>query len=117
MHSMTSSASKACFVFDDYPKPSLKDAERNRRGVVEREYRITGPEQRRVPKDLSDARKYRFFKRQLPQFLADEWKDHSYGPILGNRNLYLDVSGRCYHFWLSEGVLKREVEEPLTSNH
>ena len=29
----------------------------------------------------------------------------------------MDVPGKCYHFWLSEGVLKREVEESLTSNH
>ena len=114
---MTSSASKVHLVFDDYPKPSLKYAEWDSHGIVEWEYRITGPEQRRVPKYLSDALKSRSFKRQLPQFLADERQDHSYGPILGNQHLYLDVPGKCYYFWLSEGVLKREVQESLTSNH
>lgn len=117
IHSLSSSARQVHLVFDDYPKPSLKDAERDRRGIVEKEYRITGPEQRRVPKDLSDALKSRSFKRQLPLFLADEWQDPSYGQILGTRHLYMDVPGKCYHFWVSEGVMMREVEESLTSNH
>ena len=59
-------------VFDDYPQPSIKDIERDRRGADSRTFVITGPEQCRIPRDLNDALKSRSFKRQLPQFMADE---------------------------------------------
>ena len=69
-------------VFDDYPQPSIKDTERDRRGANNRTFVITGPEQRRVPRDLNDALKFKSFKRELPQFLADEWQDSSYTDIM-----------------------------------
>ena len=71
-HSLTSSAKRVHIVFDDYPQPSIKDTERDRRGTEDRTYVITGPMQRRIPKDMSQALKSRSFKKELPQFLAKE---------------------------------------------
>lgn len=48
-------------VFDSYPMPSIKDSERALRGLgvtEEREYTITGPEQRR-PRDIEESLKSR----------------------------------------------------------
>ena len=59
-------------LFDDYLIPSLKDAERSRRGTDYRQFMISGPQQRR-PRDIHDALKSRSFKMELPMFLAEEW--------------------------------------------
>ena len=98
-------------AFDDYPQPSLKDAERARRGTTaedSRSYIITGPAQRR-PNDISKVLTSRSFKRELPDFLAREWQDQANAHILGNCNFFLDVpSGQCFHFHVSEGEVKRD---------
>lgn len=107
-------------AFDDYPQPSLKDAERARRVGQEEEsqpYIITGPSQRR-PKDLAKALGSPSFKRALPEFLAKEWQDDSYAALLGRCEVILDLpSGECYHFENELGkVMSRSIPE-LQSNH
>jgi len=106
-------------VFDDYPQPSLKDAERARRGAIGADaqtYAITGPLQRR-PKDMGEALKSRSFKKELPVFLSNEWVDQSYESILGNCELFLDIPGVCYHFHVVNGVIHRDEVDGLKSNH
>ena len=60
-------------VFDAYSHPSILESDRARRGLEEKEYIITGPEQHR-PSNLADSLKSRSLKGQLPQFLAVEWE-------------------------------------------
>lgn len=103
-------------VFDAYPQPSLKDTERDRRGADDRQFLITGPEQRR-PNSMSDALKSRSFKTQLPHFLAREWQNQSYAQLLGSHQLYLDVPGQCYCFEVLDGTLQREEVPSLSNNH
>ena len=117
IQSLRSPAKYIHIVFDDYPQPSIKDTERDRRGADNRTFVITGPEQRRVPRDLNDALKSRSFKRQLPQFLANEWQDPSYGEILKHKEVILDVPGACYHFKVEEGVIHRETVDGLRNDH
>jgi len=105
-------------VFDDYPQPSIKDTERDRRGADSRTFVITGPEQRRIPRDLNDALKSRSFKRQLPQFLADEWQDSSYTDnIMKQHEVILDVPGECYSFKVEDGVICRSTVQTLRNDH
>ena len=104
-------------VFDDYPQPSIKETERNRRGEDDRTYVITGPQQRRVPKDMNDALKSTSFKKELPQFLAKERQDQSYASVLGDCEVYLDVPGNCYKFYIEHGIMKRNTVDELRNNH
>lgn len=87
------------------------------RGSDDRTFIITGPEQRRVPRQLNDALKSKSFKKQLPQFLANEWQDSSYANILGDREVFLDVPGECYKFQVTEGVMQRDTVDGLRNNH
>ena len=106
-------------VFDDYLEPSLKDAERARRGAVAADaktYMISGPLQRR-PRDMAESLKSRSFKKELPVFLSKEWMDPSYASILGKRSLFLDIPGACYHFHVVDDVVHRDAVDGLKSNH
>ena len=104
-------------VFDNYPQPSIKDSERDRRGADSRAFVITGPEQRRVPRDMNEALKSKSFKKQLPQFLADEWQDSSYAKMIKQHEVVLDVPGECYSFKEEDGVVRRSIVESLRNNH
>lgn len=103
-------------VFDDYPQPSLKDTERGRRGIDEREFVITGPEQKR-PKDMDKALKSKSFKTQLPNFLAREWQNQAYRPILGDCHLHLDIPGETHRYHVVNGILRHESDDDLMNNH
>ena len=48
-------------------------SERARKGLEEKEYIITGPEQH-LPKRNADLLKFKSFKEQLPQCLITEWE-------------------------------------------
>ena len=107
-------------AFDDYPQPSLKDAERARRvGTIEESqpYVITGPSQKRQ-KDLLKALESRSFKRELPVFLSREWQDNSYASVLGNCEVVLDVpTGDCFHYANVDGKVKSQCIPEKKSNH
>lgn len=117
LQSLRTPAKSVHILFDDYPQPSIKDTERNRRGADCRTFVITGPEQRRVPRDLNDALNSRSFKKQLPQFLAKEWQDPCYVDILGHHEVILDVPGECYRFKVQEGVIERTAVQSLINDH
>ena len=104
-------------VFDDYRQPSIKETERDLRGTDNRTFVITGPEQRRVPRDLKDSLTSRSFKRQLPLFLATEWKNPIYAEIIKNKEIILDVPGECYSFKVQDGVVHRCEVKELQNNH
>ncbi len=103
-------------IFDDYPELSLKDAERVKRGIDEREFAITGPEQKR-PKDLEKALKSRSFKTQLPSFLAKQWQNQEYGPILRDCRLHLDIPGETHLYHVVNGILRHESDDDYINNH
>lgn len=103
-------------IFDDYSQPSLKDTERCRRGTYNQEFAITGPEQKR-PKDMEKALKSRSFKTQLPKFLAKEWQNEAYRPILGDCQLHLDIPGETHHYHVINGILRHNSDDAYTNNH
>ena len=74
-------------VFDTYAEPSIKDCERSKTGASEKEYVVSGPEQRRL--SMKDALKSASFKTQLPTFILNEWQKPAYAPILADRHVYL----------------------------
>ena len=67
-------------VFDTYRQPSIKEAERIRRGTEKRDFVITGPEQLR-PTNFQEGLKSQSLKSRLPKFLAQEWAKSHYAPI------------------------------------
>lgn len=72
---------------------------------------------KRIPREFSEALRSKSFKKMLPFFLADEWHDPMYVPILGDHNLYLDVPGAYYHFSANVVAMTREAVQELTSLH
>ena len=99
-------------VFDDYPQPSIKETERNRWGAKNRTFVITGPEKHRVPRNLNDALKSKFFKRELIQFLADMRQCSSYTDIKKKHGVILDVPGQCYSFKVEDGIFVVTLQRP-----
>ena len=97
---LTHMAQHTHLVCDVYNRPSIKDAERMRRGSEELVYCITGPEQNR-PKNWQAALKSPSFKTGLMHFLATEWKKPSYAGILANNTIYLAVDDICHCFTAS----------------
>ena len=116
-HCVKSVSKSIHLIFDDYPQPSIKGQERDRRGIDERTFVITGPEQRRVPRDLNDALRSRSFKKQLPAFLAVEWVNPSYAETFADKEIILDVPGECYSFVADNGVVHRRTVDGLQNNH
>ena len=113
------STKRVDLVFDAYPIPSIKESERARRGLDEKEERvfiITGPEQHR-PRNISDSMKSRSFKSELPKFLASEWESPRYAHLIGERNVFISYLGACYHFFVHDGEVVREEVGELKTNH
>jgi len=115
---VTLSPKRVDIVFDDYPTPSIKDCERELRGIDDNtEYIVTGPEQVR-PRNFGSALCSRSLKQQLPVFLSQEWQDQSYAQIIGSRDVYLGFRGHCSHLYVSDGQLKRDSADRMVScNH
>lgn len=106
-------------VFDAYPIPSIKESERARRGLDEKEemvFIITGPEQHR-PRNINDSMKSRSFKSELPKFLASEWESPQYAHLIGEKNVFISYLGACYQFFVHDGKVVREEVGELKTNH
>ena len=103
-------------ISDDYQSVSLKDVERGRRGNDASHYLITGPEQKR-PSDLKKALKSSSFKKELPKFLAQEWRDPTYAQLLGTCRIYLDIPNEVLLFRVTHECVEVESVEALISNH
>ena len=75
-------------VSNQYENPSIEDIERQRRGIVNLKYHITGHEQTR-PKDMQLALRSPNFKVDFFCFLAAQWMDNSYAEILSGHQIFL----------------------------
>jgi hypothetical protein len=90
-------AEQVHLVCDTYVSPSIKDAERQRRGTREIVFNITGPDQNR-PKDWQAALKSSSFKTSLFRFLATEWMHDRYADVLVGHKVYLALDNNCFCF-------------------
>ena len=80
--------------FDIYSETSLKFNERQRRGGIETEFLITGPDQ--APKQPNEALlKNGSFKNELGKFLLKEWQKESLQVYLQNKLLFVSHGGHC----------------------
>jgi hypothetical protein len=93
---LCSMSKRVDLVCDTYTE-DIKDLERTRRGAVETEYQITGPEQTR-PKEWSETLKSASFKTAFFRFLLVEWKDDRYGELLSGHEVYVGVEDQCVKF-------------------
>ena len=57
------------------------------------------------------------FKRELPVFLAKDWRNNFYKTLLERREVYLGVMGECNRYFLEEGELHVESVSSLSCNH
>jgi len=97
-------------VLDKYQSPSIKDAERNLRySSTPQTFIITGPDQAQRQSG-AELLKNGSFKDAFALFLMEEWKKPQYGPILGNKAVYISHGGTCMKMESKEEVL--EIEEP-----
>ena len=72
----------------------MKYQERERRGQVDSEFHITGPEQ--APKQSEDKLlRNSSFKDELCKFLKNEWQKPEYRSILGSKTLLVSYGGSC----------------------
>ena len=116
MQAVSLSTKRVDIACDAYPTPSVKDCERARRIDDSQLLVLEGPRQIR-PRNFSNALCSRSFKQQFPQFIADEWKDQSYAHIIGARHIYLAFRGHCYHFWVLDGQVIRQLIDDMVTNH
>ena len=110
------SSKRVDIVFDTYEEPSIKGMERERRGTCDRNYKIIGPQQTR-PVDFNEALKSPSFKRELPTFLLNEWKEQAYAHIIHERHVYVGHLDKCRHFYVEDGVVRHETIDVLGCNH
>ena len=110
------SSKRVDVVFDTYEEPSIKGMERERRGTCDRNYKIIGPQQTR-PADFNEALKSLSFKRELPTFLLNEWKEQAYAHIIHKRHVYVGHLDECRHFYIEDGVVRHETIDVLGCNH
>ena len=110
------SSKRVDIVFDTYEEPSIKGMERERRGACDRNYKIIGPQQTR-PGDFNEALKSPSFKRELPTFLLNEWKEQAFAHIIHERHVYVGHLDECRHFYVEDGVVRHETIDVLGCNH
>jgi len=103
-------------VCDTYITPSIKEAERNRRGSEEMTFAVTGPEQKR-PQNWQTALQSCSFKAGFLRFLANEWKNNRYASILKDHIVVMGLDGVCYTFRENGGSVFREDTEALNCQH
>ena len=90
--------------------------ESERRGTCDRNYKIIGPQQTR-PADFNEALKSPSFKRELPTFLLNEWKEQAYAHIIYERHVYVGHLDECRHIYVEDGVVRHETIDVLGCNH
>ena len=109
------SSKRVDIVFDTYEEPSIKGTESERRGTCDRNYKIIGPQQPR-PADFNEALRSTSFKRELPTFLLNEWKEQAYANIIHERHVYVGHLDECRHFYVEDGVVRHETIDVLGCN-
>ena len=113
LHQLCSLSERVDLVTDCYTSPSLKDVERERRGLNETIYNINGPDQKR-PIEWQKSLQSPSFKSSLMKFLSSEWQRPCYAACLSGHRLFLALDERCYCFRAIDGAVLRE-EVPLLS--
>ena len=103
-------------VAEQYKSPSIKDVERERRGVNDTIFKINGPEQKR-PSEWQKCLLSPSFKTSIMKFLSCEWMRPCYAPILEGHTLYLALEQYCYCFTAADGKVSREVDQDLQCDH
>ena len=106
-------------VFDKVVKPSIKDAERDKRaGSLARSssFHISGPSQKRQGNWLKNLRQDEF-KTALNKFLVQDWERDEYANVLKDKKIFITLDNRCFSFFNDNGkIVKSEVLE-LRSSH
>lgn len=104
-------------LLDRYMTPSIKDAEREKRGGVnDVTYQITGPEQQQKQKG-SDLLKDACFKEEFGRFLLAEPQKEQYGTIIREKTIYISNGGTCVRLKNTSGQLKVTRPEAMQGQH
>ena len=104
-------------IFDRYVNPSLKDAERQRRGSVPVAYQILGPDQQRSA-DFMKALSNPFFKESFVKFLVNYLESKEMAPFLEEtRSLYITCGTQCFSFQNVDETITRKEETELECDH
>ena len=107
------------FISDKTVSPSIKDAERDSRSkdaYRSTSFAIGGPKQER-PSDWLRALRCDAFKKELIQFLVDNWAEGNYAYILKEKILYANCGNVCYSFKAVDNKVIRSIEHLLYSTH
>lgn len=109
-------APRTDFVCDTYVTPTIKEAERNRRGAQEITFAVTGAEQKR-PQNWQTALQSSSFKTAFLRFLAAEWQKQRYAIILKDHTIFMGLDNICYSYKEEDGRVIRENAETLYCHH
>ena len=82
-------------LLDNYKSPSIKDVNRKMRGYgIQKAFTITGPYQAQRQSG-TQLLKNGAFVEEFASFLVIEWKKNHYGPVIGNKTVYISHGGKC----------------------
>ena len=82
-------------LLDKCKSPSIKDVERKLRGHGnENAFTITGPDQAQRQSG-TELLNNGAFKEGFASFLMIEWRMDHYGPVVGNKTVYISHGGKC----------------------
>ena len=90
------------FVTDRYLPDSIKQLERNRRGIAPTSV-VSGPKTK-LPRDFKSFLLNGDNKRQLIQLLLREWQSEQYAPLLQGRKLYFVCEENCFCLQSADGL-------------
>ena len=104
-------SSRIEIVFDKIIRPSIKDCQRDKRSSDDRTttFNITDPSQKR-PVNFLQALRNDSFKDSLVKFLLQQWQEHHFTSIIGNKEIYTNYNDDCYLFKSVSGqIIKEEI--------
>ena len=94
----------------------LLSEQQKREGVNDIAYQITAPGQHKKQKG-SELLKDICFKEELGRFLLDELQKEQYGPIIGEKIIYISHGGNCIRLKNTSGQLKVTRPEVMQGQH
>ncbi|KAG5883098.1 hypothetical protein JTB14_010468 [Gonioctena quinquepunctata] len=106
-------AQEIVIVFDRYFTPSIKDCEHALRGNSEnRDYNISGPEQKRTT-DFSKELRNSKFKIAFIKFIINHWASDELVPYFGVKTVKLNFD-KCYEYAVLDDKIHKNINENLT---
>ena len=115
---MKETTERADLCFDCFFSPSIKDVERKERGDVDSARLFSIGSKVKIEKDICSLLRISSFKMELLRFLSEEYEDHKYAPIIGEKTLICAINNEAKKYMcVDSNHVRVEIVPELFGSH